>query len=164
MKKQFLSVVLAGVCWANAQVGDPEAWLELVRVDVQSQKVAILTEAMQLNALEAGVFWPIQREYQAELNKLGDVKVRVIRDYLAHVDTMTDSYADRLAKASLDYEKKRLKLKEKYYKKMAKAISPSTAVRFFQVENQLQSMVDSAVAMELPVMPRSVLEKVAPRK
>lgn len=160
MKRLGLMLWLVCAGSLQAQRGDQEAWLELVRTDIKAEKVAILAAAMQLNTLEAKVFWPIQREYQGELGKLGDVRVRTIRDYLAHVETMTDKYAERLAKASLDYEKKRLKLKEKYYKKMAKAISPSTAVRFFQVESQLQAMIDVALAMEMPVMPRSVIEKV----
>ena len=160
MKKLLVGVLLTWTCAVNAQVGDPEAWLELIRSDIKSKKVAIVTEAMQLNAIEAEIFWPIQREYQAELSKLGDRKIKVIRDYLETVEQMTDKKADQLAKASLDIEKKRVKLKEKYYKKLAKAISPTTAVRYFQVETQLQAMVDVAVALDLPVMPRSILQKV----
>jgi hypothetical protein len=160
MKKLLVGVLLTWTCAANAQVGDPEAWLELIRSDIQAKKVAIVTEAMQLNAIEAEIFWPIQREYQAELSKLGDRKIKIIRDYLETVEQMTDKKADQLAKASLDIEKRRVKLKEKYYKKLAKAISPTTAVRYFQVETQLQAMVDVAVALDLPVMPRSILEKV----
>jgi hypothetical protein len=160
MKRMLIGMLVAWTCSVSAQVGDPEAWLELIRTDIKSEKVAIVTEAMQLNATEAEIFWPIQREYQAELSKLGDRKIKIIRDYLESVEQMTDKKADQLGKASLDIEKKRLKLKEKYYKKLAKAISPSTAVRYFQIETQLQAMVDVAVALELPVMPRSVLEKV----
>jgi len=160
MKRMLIGVLMAWTCSVTAQVGDPEAWLELIRTDIKAEKVAIVTEAMQLNATEAEIFWPIQREYEAELSKLGDSKLKVIRDYLDSVEQMTDKKADQLAKASLDIEKKRVKLKGKYYKKLAKAISPTTAVRYFQVETQLQAMVDVAVALELPVMPRSVLEKI----
>lgn len=155
-----LALLLTAQVMVRSQVGDPEAWLEFVRTDLKTQRVAIITEAMQLNSLEAGVFWPVYREYQAELSTLGDEKVRLTKDYLASYETMTDRKADQLAKSSLALEKKRLKLKEKYYNKMKKAISPSTAARFFQVENQLQAVIDMELAMEMPVMPRSVLEQV----
>ncbi len=40
------------------------AYAELLRSDVRTQKVAILTEVLGLTEAEDKAFWPIYREYQ----------------------------------------------------------------------------------------------------
>ena len=40
------------------------AYAELLRSDVRTQKVAILTEVLDLTEAEDKAFWPIYREYQ----------------------------------------------------------------------------------------------------
>ena len=48
------------------------AYAELLRSDVQAQKVAILTEVMGFTEAEDKAFWPIYRDYNTEMAKLGD--------------------------------------------------------------------------------------------
>src|SRR3982750_524852 len=51
------------------------AHVELLRTDVRAQKVAILTELMDLSDTEDAVFWPIYREYAVELAKINDDRI-----------------------------------------------------------------------------------------
>ncbi len=37
------------------------------------------------------------------------------------------------------------------FKKFSKALSPKTAAKFFQVENQIQMLIDLKIASELPL-------------
>ena len=48
------------------------AYAELLRADVRAQKVAIITEVMGFTDKEDEAFWPIYREYDLEMAKLGD--------------------------------------------------------------------------------------------
>src|SRR3954465_13863759 len=48
------------------------AYAELLRSDVRAQKVAIITEVMGFTEAEDAAFWPIYREYDLEMAKLGD--------------------------------------------------------------------------------------------
>ena len=54
------------------------AYAELLRSDVRTQKVAIITEVMGFTEAEDTAFWPIYREYDAEMAKLGDERVALI--------------------------------------------------------------------------------------
>jgi hypothetical protein len=49
-------------------------------------------------------------------------------------------------------EAQRAALKKKYFDKMAESLSARTAARFFQVENQMQHIVDLQVSASLPAM------------
>jgi hypothetical protein len=128
------------------------AYMELLRSDIRSQKVAILTEVMEFNEKEDAAFWPIYREYDTELSKLNDERVGLIRDYAKNFEAMTDEVADRLAKGVLDLEGRRNALKQKYYERVKQALSSKMAARFLQVENQMLMLIDLQISASLPVV------------
>lgn len=61
-----------------------EAYIELLRSDIRAKKVAIITEVMQFADAQARAFWPVYREYDLELSKIGDARVELIKDYARH--------------------------------------------------------------------------------
>ena len=114
------------------------AYAELMRSDVRAQKVAIITEVMGFTEAEDAAFWPIYREYDAEMAKLGDERVALIAEYASTFETLTDAIAETLATRALDLETRRQAAKAKCYDRVKKALSPRTALRFLQVEHQLR--------------------------
>ena len=129
-----------------------QAYIQLLRTDLKTQKESIIKEAMQLNDQQAAAFWPIYKQYDAEQTKLGDEKLAIIQDYSANFMNMTDEKADELAQRVMQLDEKRLALREKYYGITKKAIPPVLAVRFFQVENQIQLITDLQIASNLPII------------
>jgi len=128
------------------------AYAELLRSDVRAQKAAIITEVMQFTEDEDTKFWPIYREYEAELAKVNDDRIALISEYSGSFDKMTDDIADRLARGALDVEGRRHALKLKYYDRFKSVLSPKTAARFLQVENQILLILDLQIAASLPVV------------
>jgi hypothetical protein len=129
------------------------AYAELLRSDVRAQKVAILTEVMGFTEAEDTAFWPIYRKYDAEMSKLGDERVTLIREYAANFSNLTDAAATALAAKALDLESRRNAAKAQCYQDVKAALSPRTALRFLQVEHQLQLLIDLQIAALLPVAP-----------
>src|ERR1700751_2006207 len=101
--------------------------MECVQSDDRAQKVQIITEVMDLEEPSAAKFWPIYHQYDAELAKIGDEKVALIKDYADHYQTLTDAKARELAAGVFDIESKRTELKKKYYDRFASALSPKIA-------------------------------------
>ena len=128
------------------------AYAELLRSDVRTQKVAIITEVMGFTEAEDAAFWPIYREYDAEMAKLGDERVAMIAEYAKNYDQMSDDAADKLATKALDLEARRQAVKAKYYDRVKKALSPKTAARWLQVEHQLLLIIDLQIASSLPIV------------
>jgi hypothetical protein len=129
------------------------AYAELLRSDVRAQKVAIITEVMGFTDKEDEAFWPIYREYDLEMSKLGDERVAMIADYAKNYAALNNEVADRLATKALELETRRQQLKAQAYQKVKNALSPLTAARFLQVEHQLLLLVDLQIASSLPVAP-----------
>ena len=127
------------------------AYAELIRRDVVAQKVVIITEVMGFTEAEDAAFWPIYREYDAEMAKLGDERVAMIAEYASTFETLTDAIAEKLATRALDLETRRQAARARCYDRVRKALSPRTALRFLQVEHQLQLLIDLQIAAALPI-------------
>ena len=127
------------------------AYAELLRSDLRSQTVAIITEMMQFNEAEDKAFWPVYREFETELAKINDDRLALIKDYAANYEALTDQSADRLARGALNLESRRQALKEKVYDRLRSVVSPRTAARFLQVENQILLLLDLQIAASLPI-------------
>jgi len=136
---------------AAAQDG-PEKYVELLRSDIRTDKVAVLTEALDLTQAQADAFWPIYREYDAAQQVLGDRRVAMVKSFAEKYGTLTDADADKFVKEWFAVQSERQKLREKYYGKVAKATSSLVAARFLQVENTLGMLIDLNIAAELPLM------------
>jgi hypothetical protein len=140
---------------SDTQDQNLRADIELLRSDVRANTAEIIRVMMQLDDKDAAVFWPIYRDYESELSKLYDEKVAGIMDYADHYLQMTDAKADDLATRALQWEDQRTDLKKKYYERFKKALSPITAARFLQIENQILMLVDLQVASSLPIIESS---------
>jgi len=159
-------MMLAACVWpasASAQAAKPasqdetrelnlRAYSELLRSDLRSQKVSIITEMMEFTEAEDAKFWPVYREYEAELAKINDDRLKLIKEYAGSYESLTDAVADRLAKGALDLEGRRQQLKASYYEKFKAALSAKTAAKFLQVENQLLLLLDLQIASSLPIV------------
>ena len=130
------------------------AYIELLRTDIRKSKSQILGEVMRLDTDDSQKFWPIYKEFETELSKIGDQIVSVVRSYIENYGSMTDVMADELATKVLSIEQQRNGLKKKYYDRVKNSMGAVMAMRFLQVENQLERLVDLQLAAELPVDPQ----------
>ena len=140
---------------ADTKTLNLSAYAELLRSDVRAQKVAIITEVMGFTEAEDAAFWPIYREYDAEMAKLGDERVAMIDEFASNYSKLTDAIADKLASKALDLEGRRQAVKARCYERVKAALSPRTALRFLQVEHQLLLLIDLQISASLPVAKRT---------
>jgi hypothetical protein len=152
MAMVFTAPAMAQEAVDNSEQMMSEQMIELVRTDIQKQRVAIIGEAMQFTADEAAMFWPIYEEYEAERSEIGDQRMALIMDYADHFQTMTDEKAAELGATALGLEEARTALKKKYFQKLQAEMSPVTAARFLQVENQLTMVLDLQIASQVPLI------------
>jgi hypothetical protein len=128
------------------------AYAELLRSDVRTQKVAIITEVMGFTEAEDAAFWPIYRAYDLEIAKLGDERVAMLEEYVRNYAQMTDAIAEKLGAKALDLEARRQAVRAKCYERVKKVLPARTALRFLQVEHQLLLLIDLQISASLPVV------------
>jgi hypothetical protein len=136
----------------TAQELNIEEYIKLLREDVSSEKAKLLGQVMQFDAEDAAKFWPIYRDYDAELQKVNDLRVANIREYAHSYPNMTDDKADELIKSAMTFQKQRDDLLGKYYERVKQQLGAVTAARFVQVEHQLLTIIDLKITSSLPVI------------
>lgn len=129
-----------------------KTYVELLRKDIKTSKVAILSELMNLSPEEAAKFWPVYNEFDRALTTLGDEKVSLIRQYAQNYSAMTPPVATKLALGALDLEDRRTQLKRQYFLRLSQVLNPIIAARYLQIENQLEKIFDLQVASSLPIV------------
>lgn len=134
----------------NAQTDND--FLELTREVLKAEKKAVVTEAMQLSELESQPFWNLYNEYQGALYVVQNKRIAIIKDYANNFDSLSDEKADELWIGSMKYKNELLKLKKSYYAKFKKVLSPGKAVRFMQLENKIETLIDAQLALEIPLV------------
>lgn len=157
-RRAAMLVLLVGVpflCAAGAQADDNlRNYLELVRSDMSTAKVAAINEVMRLSDAEAGVFWPIYREYEVELARIVDDRFELIKRYVTGVQAgeVVGKEADDIASGFFDVLERRIKLWKKYHKRLKKELNPMRAGQFVQIENQIALFVDLNIVSEMPIL------------
>ncbi len=136
---------------ASAQAG-PEAWIEMMRSDVRTDKMIAMGETLTLTAEEGEKFWPIYRAYSQELSLIGDRRIALIKTFADEYGSVTDESATVMATAWFAMESDYTKLLKKTHAKVAMDISPIVAVQFVQVENALNMLLRLQLAAELPLV------------
>jgi len=152
-----LLLVTAATAQDNAAATDRgqniEAYVLLLRSDVDARRDAIVKVILQLNDADAAKFWPAYKEFEAERAKLDSAEAALIREYAKNYETMTDARADELLAKSFKIYAQRVELKRKYFDRVKVATSAVTAAKFIEVENQLEAVAGLQAASVLPANP-----------
>jgi hypothetical protein len=114
--------------------------------------VDLIGQALHPDSAQAAKFWPVYRAYQLELDKIGDKRVAMIKDYAANFDKMTPEKAKDLVKQALDQQSARTSLLKKYYPQFEKTIGSIEAAKLVQIENMVMNLVDLQIQSELPLV------------
>ena len=151
LKKIVLVAGIAATAATPVMAGGTDL-IEIMRSDLRTEKMTIVTKAMQLTEEQSEKFWPVYKEYETDMVKLNDERVNIIKEYAANYDSMTDEVAKNLIDRSFKLREARNKTLKKYVSKMSKAVDIKTAARWAQVEAALGSAIDLQIASELPLL------------
>jgi hypothetical protein len=126
--------------------------IEAMRKDARAGKADILGKTMALDATQAAAFWPIYKQYEAELQAVNNDRLAIIQDLAEHFDTLDEAKAKALVDRQMAYEDKKLALAKKYKDEMLKVLPAKTVARWLQVENRLGKLADLAIASDIPLV------------
>jgi len=126
--------------------------IKMLRADVQSSRKAITAENMNLTADEATKFWPIYDQYAADVAKIGDARVALIKDYAANYDTMTDDQANLFIHRAAAIDQQFTDARSKYVPIFEKAIPAKKTALWYQIDRRLDLLINLQLAGNIPVV------------
>jgi hypothetical protein len=112
----------------------------------------LIAANLKLTDAEATKFWPVYDQYTAEMTKINDQKVALIKEYASQWGTITDEQASSLIKRSLAVDEQIAQLRIKYLPIFSQVVSGKTVATFFQLDRRLQSIIDLQLASQIPVV------------
>jgi hypothetical protein len=118
---------------------------------VNTDKKAVYAANLGLTEEESARFWPIYDEYEAKVKPLQDRLAANINNFAEKYDTLTEEDAAAILKEKMAIEKAREELKQKYTKKVEKALPPKKALRYAQLETRIQILIARDVYGLLPL-------------
>jgi len=137
-----------------AQIDDFQAQgdqdTEMLR-DLRSEKKQMVAANMTLTGAEAEKFWPVYDQYAADLGKIDDTKLALIKDYLQNVDVMNGEEAETYVKKREAVDESVMQLRLKYIPAFRKVLSGRQTARFFQIDWRLGVLIDLQLA-QLPLI------------
>jgi len=152
------SVPMFGQSSPSAEAGSSAATetdLKLLREDIRSERIRLVAANLPLNDTEAAKFWPLYDQYLAEVSKIGDARVALIKEYVQHYNTMTDAQANDLMKRSVAIDQQFPALLTKYVPIFEKVISPKKTVIWYQIERRLDLLINVELAASIPMVDAS---------
>jgi hypothetical protein len=147
--------ILAGLPGFVSAQSDTDV-IEVVRSSLKADRKVVLAEAMQFTESESQAFWPLYREYRAEVEKVADGLVKLVLEYAdAYPGPLGEKRAGEMLKEYTALEEKLAALRTKYSKRLSKVLPASKVIRFLQVENRLDLVLRLELASAIPLVPEA---------
>jgi hypothetical protein len=130
----ILSICLSGMIAGHAQPDRP------VEERIEAQRIAFITQRVNLSPEEAQAFWPIYNEYRTKEKKLRENRM-VREDILEMEEKEAAEYLGRM----LDLEQEELNLKKDYTQKLKSVLSARKILRFYAAERMFKERLLQAM-------------------
>lgn len=135
----------------NSQSGIDQN-IQLLRQDIRSKKKQLVAANLNLTETEATKFWPAYDQYTADLAKIHDERVAVIKEYADNWGKMSDDQALSLTNRALAIEKNVADLRIRYVPIFSKVIPGTKVATFFQIDRRIQGLIDIQLSSQLPLV------------
>jgi hypothetical protein len=144
------AAVLAG--FANDAFAQQERdEIELMLAQIRTNRQAIVTENLALTAEESEAFWPLYRQFQNDRALMVDRTMKMLTEFRDNFDVLSEEQAKALVDEYFKIQKEELRLNEKYLREFRKILSQKKALRYFQIENKLDAIIDYDLSQVIPL-------------
>jgi len=151
MRRLVTSLCFLGLA-ALPAAAQTSSEVALTRAQIQAGRQAMVTANLGLTEEEGLAFWPVYRDYRVDMARVGDRMVKLITDYAANKDKLTDLQATTMLNEYLDIQSDELAVKKRFVKTFEKVLSPKKVARFYQIENKLDAVIRAEIADVVPLV------------
>jgi len=146
-------MLLMGNAAAQAQTQSPNLNddTQMLLSQIQADKAAVVLKSLELTDPEARAFTPIYDEYQKERKEIAQRQIAELNKFASNYGSMTDKAAGEILKNWFKIQEDKNDLVKKYAKKFEHVLPKTKVLRFVQVENKLETVVDLQAARVIPL-------------
>ncbi len=135
-------VLLLALIIAMPSIAQNGSRRKKIREQIDAQKVAFITEKLQLTPAEAQQFWPIYNEYESQRQIIvKEFMEKNLEERDMDVETLTDKQALEIADSQIIQAQKMLDLRKKYHAEFKKVLSPKKLLLLYQAERDFKKFI-----------------------
>lgn len=153
MKMLRIATALIGLLAAApvvAQTATDE--LEAARGQIQADRKAIVSKLMDMTEGESAAFWPVYNEYREAVRKVDDQMIAVLKEYSDQEATLTDVQTQKMLDQWVGLKGDRVGVQKAYLKKFGKVLPAKKLIRYYQIENKMDAIVQYDLAANIPLI------------
>jgi hypothetical protein len=124
--------------------------LETAKRLLQQERETIFIEALHLSVTQAAVFHPIYVEFDREKRVLDDLLIKLFVQYSENYNMLDHKIMHNFIKHSREHQRKELRVRKKYYRKLGRTISIELASQFYEVDDFICTNLRLNVLTGLP--------------
>jgi len=147
-----VTITLIGFAGSALAQDKPADNMEIVKEKIRTDKKLFIATNMQLTESEVKEFWPVYDAYQAELDRLVAREIKLIEDFAANYETMSNDVAKKLLNDSLLIDSNHLKLRQSYLVKFRGVLSDKKVARYYQLESKIDAVFEFELARKIPLV------------
>jgi hypothetical protein len=119
--------------------------------ELEANRTELVSSSMRMDAATAEKFWPAYEAYRADIAPYKQDLLELIKRYAENYGQLTDDQAAVLIKDYMKLESNHLSIRKKHVKKMQRAVGDVLAMRFLQLENKMDALVDVGLSAQIPL-------------
>lgn len=106
------------------------------REEIESFKIAYLTQKLDLSPNEAKIFWPIYNDWKKEQGDLRKERMLKMISFkkIDEIDNLSDSEVQALITNELDFKQRELNLEKKYFSKLKSSLPIKTVGKYYRAQ------------------------------
>lgn len=108
------------------------------REKIESEKVAFITNKLDLSVKEAQNFWPVYNEFQKKREELFIEKRKIHKNLTKNVETLSDEEIIEVLNKIGELKMKEVKLEKEYTDKFLKILPPKKVVMLHKTEMEFK--------------------------
>jgi hypothetical protein len=124
---------------------------QIILKQIQTDRRAVYTQNLNLTEEESKAFWPIYDEYEAAMKKVTDARLELLDQYAAKYDALTDADANGMLATRLKLDNEAFTLRQKYAKKVQKALPSVKALRYVQLQDRIDNILAGNMYSLIPI-------------
>jgi hypothetical protein len=119
---------------------------------LETNRKLLVAENMNLAEDRKAGFWKVYDAYRAELMELNKQSFLLLSEFRDHFEELTDERANKILESYFEIEQKRLKIGSRYVANFNKVVRPRQTLRFYQIENKIESIIQSDITSVTPLV------------
>jgi len=158
MKKIIIVVAFLVLCFAQSTTAQEyKTEVELIESIIGKAKKDFISDIITIPTESSSEFWGLYNAYEEKREELARKRVVLIAEYVALFSKETNDEEGKFMNEVFKLRRQSEKNLKSFYKKIAKNVSVTTAMQFFQLEEYIKNGVNKGLYDNLPLKTNTTL-------